>query len=551
MSKQWWKEAVAYQIYPRSFYDSDGDGIGDLRGVIEKLDYLQTLGVDLLWLTPFFASPQVDNGYDISDYQAIDPPFGTMDDMDGLIKAAHERGLRILIDLVINHTSDQHPWFSESRQSKENPYRDFYIWRDGKDGREPNNWKAHFSQSAWTYDARTDQYYLHTFSPQQPDLNWQNPEMRAALRRMISWWVDKGVDGFRLDAISFISKPDGLPDNPGTEPYIFNRGNMMHGPDYHAYLHELNREVTGRSNTVTVGECIDLTVETAIEVAAPAREELNMPFLFEHTDYVIEHGMDVRKLKEIIARWQAGLHGKAWIGLAFNSHDLPRVVSLFGDDTRYRIESAKLFGTLLLTLQGTPFIYQGEEIGMTNMRFPSLTDYRDLAAFNSYREMTEEQGISPAAALAYLHAAGRDNSRTPMQWDATRNAGFTSGEPWIMVNPNYETINVAQAMGDPTSVFTYYQRLIALRKQHPALIYGRFDLFLPEHPTLFVYTRTFMGKQFLIVLNISDEIEPWEGTESYAALCNSAQIILSNYVMTGSTLQPYEARIYQKSASIG
>ncbi|HEX9017596.1 MAG TPA: alpha-glucosidase, partial [Anaerolineaceae bacterium] len=378
----WWKEAIAYQIYPKSFADSNGDGVGDLPGIIDHLDYLKTLGVDLLWLNPIYASPDVDNGYDISDYQAIDPRYGTMEDFERLLAEAHGRGMKVIMDLVINHTSDQHPWFLESRQSKDNPYRDFYIWQDGKNGREPNNWGAHFTRSAWTLDPRTGQYYLHTFSPQQPDLNWQNPTLRGALQRMIRWWLDRGIDGFRLDAISFIAKAPGFPDHPGSAPYIFHRDNMMNGPDYHPYLHELYHEAFGKYDVVTVGECIGLTVESAIEVSAPERQELNMPFLFEHTNYYASHGKDPQALSAILERWQTGLHGKGWIGLAFNSHDLPRVVNLFGDPGKYREASAKLLATLLLALEGTPFLYQGEEIGMTNAVYDRIEELNDLAALN-------------------------------------------------------------------------------------------------------------------------------------------------------------------------
>ncbi len=546
MQKSWWKEAVAYQIYPRSFYDGNGDGIGDLCGIVEKLDYLQTLGVNLLWITPFYASPGVDNGYDISDYQAIDPAYGTLQDVEELIAQAHQRGIRVMFDLVLNHTSDQHPWFIESRKSQESPLRDYYIWRDGKNGREPNNWRAHFAKSAWTYDGQTEQYYLHTFSPQQPDLNWQNQEMRTALYNIIRWWIEKGVDGFRLDAISFISKAADFPDHAGDAPYIFRRAPMMHGAEYHQFLHELNRELLSQNDIVTAGECIELTVESAIEVAAPERQEIDMPFLFEPTEYVINHGMDVPKLKEILTRWQVGLHSKAWIANQFNNHDLPRVVSLFGDDQAHREASAKLFGTLLLTLAGTPFIYQGEEIGMTNNPFPSLIDYRDLAAFSEYQKMTEEEGLNSTAALATLHAYSRDNARTPMQWDDSPSAGFTTGEPWIMVNPNYETINVAQAMGDSNSVFAFYQRLIALRKQHDALVYGDFELLLPEHPSVFAYRRSFEGERFVVVLNISAEMSDMGGVDFGGG--DSADLILNNYLDIATTLRPYEARIYRETA---
>ncbi len=550
MDRKWWKEAVVYQVYPRSFYDSNGDGIGDLQGILQKLDYLKTLGVDLLWLNPIYASPDVDNGYDISDYQAIHPRFGTLADLEQLLEQAHTRGIRILMDLVLNHTSDQHPWFIESRKSRDNVYRDYYIWRDGKDGREPNNWQAHFTKSAWTYDTATGQYYLHTFSPYQPDLNWQNPRLREALHAMIEWWLQKGIDGFRLDAISFISKAPGLPDNPGEGAYVFEVKNMMHGPEYHTYLQELHREVLRKYDIVTVGECIDLTVESAIEVASPEREELDMPFLFEHTDEAALHGKNPRKLKEILARWQVGLHERAWIGLACNNHDQPRVVSQFGDDTRYRTELAKLYGTLLLTLEGTPFILQGEEIGMTNVAFKSIADYNDLDTINRYRRLVEERGLTPEAALSAVHPSSRDNARTPMQWNASLQAGFTTGTPWLKVNPRFTEINVEQALEDPGSVFYYYQKLIALRKKHPTLVYGKFELLTVKNDDVFAYTRTLEEERLLVILNLG------EGSPEFEMQCNpksaaaGVELLVANYPVEDSkriesfSLQPYEARLY-------
>lgn len=550
MQRKWWKESVAYQIYPRSFYDSNGDGIGDLPGLIQKLDYLQTLGVDLLWITPIYASPDVDNGYDISDYQAIHPKFGTLADAENLIEQAHQHGMRILMDLVINHTSDRHPWFIESRKSKDNPYRDFYIWRDGKNGREPNNWRAHFTKSAWTYDEQTGQYYLNTFSPFQPDLNWENPRLRAALHEMIEWWLQKGIDGFRLDAISFISKAAGFPDHPGSEAYIFDLKNMMHGPEYHAYLHELYQTVLKKFDLVTVGECIDLTVESAIEVSAPEREELNMPFLFEHTSETINHGMNPRKLKEILSCWQQELHDKAWIGMSFNNHDLPRVVSMFGDDKNHRVASAKLFGTLLLTLEGTPFIYQGEEIGMTNVTFESINDYNDLDTINRYRMLVEEKGTDPAKAMEEIHAKSRDNARTPIQWSQAAQAGFTSGTPWLKVNPNYVEINVEQSLADPDSIYCHYQKLIQLRKTFLALVYGSYTLYLPEHEQVLAYSRRLEDKCLLMLLNVSPQ--PAVCALPACMTGSQANLLIANYpigtpadLQDLTTLRPYEARIYQ------
>jgi oligo-1,6-glucosidase len=554
MQRKWWKESVVYQIYPRSFYDSNGDGIGDLGGIIQKLDYLKTLGVDILWLNPIYASPDIDNGYDISDYQAVHPQYGTMADLECLIEGIHQRGMRIIMDLVINHTSDQHPWFIESCKSRDNPYREYYIWRDGKDGHTPNNWGAHFTKSAWTFDSHTGQYYLNTFSAQQPDLNWENPTLRTELHRMIQWWLEKGIDGFRLDAISFISKAPGFPDNAtgdsvAAESYVFSLENMMNGPQYHQYLRELNREVLRKFDIVTVGECIGLTVESAIDVSAPERGELNMPFLFEHSDYYLNFGKDPQKLKEILTRWQVGMHGKGWMGMAFDSHDLPRVVSLFGDDTHYREASAKLFATLLLTLEGTPFIYQGEEIGMTNVAFERIEDYDDIHTINLYHELVDERGQDPAQAMSVIHTRSRDNARTPMQWNASPQAGFTTGRPWLKVNANYPSINVAQALSDSSSIFHYFQQLIQLRKNNPALIYGSFDSILPEHEQVYAYTRTLEPVRLMVILNLSAQAVSFELPEDNPR--SSLDLLIGNYPVDPAedgryfSLQPYEGGVYQ------
>jgi len=535
MNRKLWKESVVYQVYPKSFSDSNGDGIGDLQGIIARLDDLKTLGVDIVWLNPIYASPDVDNGYAISDYQAVHPQFETMADLESLLDEAHRGGMKVIMDLVINHTSDQHAWFIESRKSKENPYRDFYIWRDGKSGREPNNWRAHFHKSAWTFDVATGQYYLHTFSPQQPDLNWENPKLRAALQQMIRWWLEKGIDGFRLDAISFISKTPGLPDHVGEGRYIFSLPNMMNGPQYHAYLRELNRSVLCNYDIVTVGECIGLTVESAIEVSAPEREELNMPFLFEHSDYYVNFGKTPEKLKDIITHWQVGLHDKGWIGLAFNSHDLPRVVSLFGNDTQYREASAKLFATLLLTLEGTPFLYQGEEIGMTNACYNSIEEFNDLSALNYYREKIAEGG-DPQVVFEQARRISRDPCRSPYQWNSAENAGFSTAKPWLGVNQNYGEVNLENNLKDPNSVFHYYRRMIAIRKQTPALIYGSFER--QEAPAeLFVYRRIDENESYQVVLNLSEQ-EVRFSTHGRLMIANTEK-------PDAEFLQPYEARVYR------
>ena len=532
---KWWQEAVVYQIYPKSFYDSNGDGIGDLRGIIAKLDMLQALGVDVLWLNPIYASPEVDNGYDISDYQAIHPQFGTMADFEQLLAAAHQRGMRVIMDLVVNHTSDQHPWFIESRNAKDNPYRDYYIWRDGRDDREPNNWGGHFTQSAWTFDQSSGQYYLHIFSPQQPDLNWENPMVREEVRRLMLWWLEKGIDGFRLDAINLIAKTPGLPSNRGEGRYVFAIEHFTNQPAFHIYMQELNRTVFAPHDILTVGECADLRVADAIAVSAPERGELNMAFLFEHTDYYNTVGKDAQKLKEILTRWQIGLHGRGWAGIAFNNHDQPRVVSCFGDDTRYREASAKLFATLLLTLEGTPFLFQGEELGMTNVEYATIEEYNDVQTVNVYREKVAAGG-APQAVFAAVKATSRDRGRSPYQWGGQANAGFTIGKPWIGVNPNYVNINLEDELADPDSIFHYYRRMIALRKQTPALVYGSFTVQAAAEE-LFVYQRQDGERSYQIVLNFSDR------AVSYAA---QGDLLIGNYAAPEKDrLQPYEARVYR------
>ncbi len=532
--RAWWKEAVVYQIYPKSFYDSDGDGIGDLPGITAKLDMLIQLGIDVLWLNPVYTSPEIDNGYDISDYRAINPKFGTMADFEHLLDEAHRRRLRVIMDLVVNHTSDQHPWFVESRKSKDNPYRDYYIWRDGKDGREPNNWGGHFTQSAWSLDAGTGQYYLHIFSPQQPDLNWENPAVRQEVQRIMAWWLAKGIDGFRLDAINLIAKAHGLPDNFGDGRYVFSIEHFCNQSRYHDYLREMNHAVLARREVLTVGECAALTVDAAVAVSSPARAELNMAFLFEHTDYYNTVGKDPQKLKEILTRWQVGLHGRGWVGLAFNNHDQPRVVSCFGDDVRYRTESAKLFATLLLTLEGTPFLLQGEELGMTNAVYTTIEEYNDVQTVNVYREQVAA-GADPTVTFAAVQATSRDRSRSPYQWDATPHAGFTSGRPWIRANPNYVTINRAAEVANPDSVFHYYRQLIALRKTTPALVYGEF---MPQDAPeqLYVYRRVYAGQSYQVVLNLSDQVVRYT--------CVGRRLIGNYVAMDKNRLQPYEAGVY-------
>ena len=527
----WWKGAVVYQVYPRSFSDSDGDGVGDLRGIIERVDHLALLGVDVVWLSPVYASPQDDNGYDISDYFAVHPAFGTLDDLDDLITALHARGIRLIMDLVVNHTSDEHAWFQESRSSLDSPKRDWYIWRDPRDGREPNNWGSFFSGPAWDLDARTGQYYLHLFSPKQPDLNWENPAVRAEIHRMMNWWLDRGVDGFRMDVISFISKPHDLPDGPvsGTG---FGDGMSLYGsgPRIHEFLQEMHREVfAGRpEHVLTVGEMVDVTPERARLYTDPARRELDMVFHFDHV--ALDHGPngkfspgrhDLVALKGVFARWQTELADTGWNSLYWNNHDQPRVVSRFGDDGEHWRASATALATVLHLMRGTPYIYRGEEIGMTNMPFSAIEQLRDIESLNHFREATRGTGAEDADdVLAGIVRTGRDNARTPVQWDDSPGAGFTSGDPWIAVNPNHRWLNAAAQYDDPASVFSWYRRLIELRHTSPLVVDGRFAHLAPDDPQLFAYTRTLGAEQLLVVANLSgrsasvpdDLCAAWSGT---------------------------------------
>ena len=535
MKKAWWKESVVYQIYPRSFQDSNGDGIGDLPGIIRRLDYLKELGVDVLWISPFYKSPGRDNGYDISDYQAIQAEFGTMADFDQLLAQAHARGLRVVIDLVANHTSDQHPWFIENRSGRSNPRRDYYIWRDGKNGGPPNNWGSNFSGSAWKLDEATGQYYLHTFGDFQPDLNWDNPAVREEVFRMMRWWCDKGVDGFRMDVISMISKTPEMPDGqlkPGSRygnfgPYVVN------GPHVHDYLQQMNREVLSRYNLLTVGECSGLTVDQACRYANEEGTELSMAFQFEHMD--LDGGesfkwntrkINLVELKALLTKWQKGLEGRAWNSLYWCNHDQPRIVSRMGDDTtpELREKSAKALALCLHMMQGTPYVYQGEELGMTNAPFGELSDFRDIESINAYRELTQTGVMEPGRMLECLRYKSRDNARTPMQWDDTPNAGFTAGNPWIMVNPNYTRINAADQLARPDSVFHFYQKLIRLRHTHEIIVYGSYDLLLPDDPQLYAYTRTLGREKLLCVCNLTgrpasfDLPAEWEGAQVLIAV---------------------------------
>lgn len=558
MKKAWWKESVVYQIYPRSFYDSNGDGIGDINGIIQKLDYLKELGIDVIWLSPVYQSPNDDNGYDISDYQQIMQEFGTMADWEKLLEEIHKRNMKLIMDLVVNHSSDEHQWFIESRKSKDNAYRDFYIWRPGKDGKEPNNWKSTFSGSAWEYDSDSNEYYLHIFSKKQPDLNWENPNLRHEVYKMMQWWLDKGIDGFRMDVINFISKVPELPDapNPTGEPFVSGSRYFKNGPRIHDYLQEMHNEVLSKYEVMTVGEMPGVDVEEAKKYTNPERNELNMVFTFEHMDLDSGPGgkwdlkpLDLRDLKKNITKWQTGLHGVGWNSLYLNNHDQPRVVSRFGNDTTYRVESAKMLATFLHMLQGTPYIYQGEEIGMTNVRFDSIDDYRDIEIINMYKEKVIDENQSHDQVMQSIYVKGRDNARTPFQWSDEPNGGFTAGRPWINVNPNYKEINAEAALSDSDSIYHYYQKLIKLRKQHTIIVYGDYQLLHPEDRDSFTYLRTLGEEKLLVITNFTEKEITWHAPESLEF--NARQILIANYSdrtlsedISTITLKPYEAIVY-------
>ena len=556
VEKKWWKESVVYQIYPRSFKDSNGDGIGDLNGITEKLDYLKELGVDVIWLSPVYQSPGDDNGYDISDYRAILEEFGTMEEFDRMLQAAHERGIRLVMDLVVNHTSDEHPWFVESRKSKDNLYRDYYIWRPARMGKEPNNWGSCFSGSAWEYNEATDMYYLHLFSKKQPDLNWDNPRVRAEVYDMMNWWLDKGVDGFRMDVISLISKKPELPDGkPGINGYAsFNE--PANGPHVHEYLQEMRRRVLEGRDTITVGECSGVTLEEAKKYARSDEKELNMVFQFEHMDVDADgtnkwsdKKMDLRDLKHIMTKWQKGLEGIAWNSLFWENHDQPRSVSRFGNDAEYWEESAKMLATCLHMMQGTPYIYQGEELGMTNVPFGDISDFRDLDSINAYRELTGQGVFTPEEMLRYLRYKSRDNARTPFQWSDEKHAGFSSGEPWIMVNPNYKKINAREQMMREDSIFCYYQKLIRIRKQYDIVVYGSYDLLLPEDPELYVYIRTLGEEQLMIVCNFYGNTRMFTLSDNWKL--EKTEMLIGNYkdfkLGKELTIRPYETVVLRKT----
>ncbi|KHF40885.1 glycoside hydrolase family 13 protein [Halalkalibacter okhensis] len=555
MKKTWWKEAVAYQIYPRSFMDSNGDGIGDIQGVISKLDYLKALGIDVIWICPIFSSPNDDNGYDISDYKGIMADFGTMEDFDQLLKEVHQREMKLILDLVINHTSDEHPWFIESRSSKNNPYRDYYIWHKGKKGQEqePNNWESIFGGSAWEYDESTQEYFMHVFSRKQPDLNWENPNVRSELYDMVNWWLDKGIDGFRVDAISHIKKVAGFPDlpNPKKKKYVPSFDGHMNQEGIHVFLEELKRETFDKYDIMTVGEANGVKVNQAKQWVGEEDGCFDMIFQFEHLDLwgkSTDGRLDLPALKRTLTKWQKGLDGLGWNALFLENHDQPRSVSTWGNSEKYRNQSAKALATMYFLMQGTPFIYQGQEIGMTNVKFPSIDDYNDVAIKNLYRNEREE-GKSHEEIMEVIWQNGRDNSRTPMQWNNGGNAGFTTGKPWIKINPNYQEINVEQSIEDPSSIYNYYRKLIQLRKDNDVLIYGSYDLVLIDHEQVYAYTRTMDDELFLILTNLFDEETEVEWPPSLEG--KSKKLMINNYKVdmiedkTNLVLKPYEARVYK------
>lgn len=553
MEQTWWKEAVVYQIYPRSFQDSNGDGIGDIPGIIQRLPHLKELGVDVVWLSPVYQSPNDDNGYDISDYQAILPEYGTMKDIEVMIEKVHELGLKIMMDLVVNHTSDEHRWFEESRKSKDNPYRDYYIWKDPVNGKEPNNWASDFGGSAWEYDETTKQYYLHIFSKKQPDLNWDNPKVREEIYGIMNWWLDKGVDGFRMDVINLISKDAAFPDDPSVdyEKHTSSMEMVANGPNVHHYLKEMNEKVLSKADIITVGETPGVSTEDAIRYTGFHSNELQMVFQFEHA--VIDDSkeglgkwsnerFDLVELKRILSKWQVELHNQAWNSLYWNNHDRPRVVSRFGNDSEeYRELSAKMLAVTMHFMQGTPYIFQGEEIGMTNVTFDQIADYRDIDTLNAYHDLVEKQKrLTPKVMMEFIHHSSRDNARTPMQWENTSQAGFTTGESWLGVNPNYTKINVAAAKEDPESIFYFYKKINQLRKEYPIIVYGDYELLDAEDSEVFAYIRNYEDQQLVVINNFTDKTVSRD-----FAVPADATVLVANYATDlGATLRPYESKVY-------
>ena len=552
MKKIWWKEAIGYQIYPRSFKDSNNDGIGDIKGIISKLDYLKDLGIDVIWVCPMYKSPNDDNGYDISDYQDIMDDFGTMEDFDCLLDEVHKRNMRLIIDLVINHTSDEHPWFIESKSSKDNPKRNWYIWKEGKDGVEPNNWESIFKGSAWEYDENTEEYFLHLFSKRQPDLNWDNPEVREEIYKMINWWLDKGIDGFRVDAISHIKKEDGLVDmdNPHNLDYVSSFDKHMNVEGIHEYLEELNRNTFAKYDIMTVGEANGVNADESELWVGEEKGKFNMIFQFEHLQLwgeVGESKFNPREYKKVLTKWQNALEGKGWNALFIENHDIPRVVSSWGNDKEYLEQCAKAFALMYFMQKGTPFIYQGQEIGMTNVKYDSIDQYNDVKTINIYNEKIAE-GICKEKALSEVADISRDNTRTPMQWNDDKYAGFSQCAPWLDVNDNYKAINVEKQLKDENSILNFYKKLIKIRKENLALVYGTYDLILEDDEKIYAYTRTFDEDKFVIIVNLSSEEAEYKFDN---CLLQYEKLLINNYPVEKHDdikeviLKPYEARLYK------
>lgn len=552
MKKIWWKEAVAYQVYPRSFYDSNNDGVGDLRGIIEKLDYIKELGIDIIWVSPFYKSPNDDNGYDISDYQDIMKEFGNMKDFDDLLEEVHKKGMKLIIDLVINHTSDEHPWFIESRSSKDNPKRDWYIWRDGKEDKEPNNWESIFGGSAWVKDEKTNQYYLHLFTKKQPDLNWKNKDMRSAIYEMMNWWLDKGIDGFRVDAISHINKEEGLLDmpNPNNLKYVSSFDKHMNVDGIHEYLKDIKDNTYGKYDVMTVGEANGVTPEDAHLWVSEDKGKFNMVFQFEHLDLWnnnMDKSLDLVKFKKVLSKWQNNLHNIGWNALFIENHDIPRIVSMLGNDEKYWYESSTCLGLMYFMQEGTPFIYQGQEIGMTNVEFENIEDYDDVKTKNNYY-LGLESGESHENLIKRAWRLSRDNSRTPMQWDDSNFGGFSKSKPWININPNYKTINVKNQISDEHSILNFYKTMIKIRKSNEALIYGEYELILEDNKNIYAYKRVLGSDEFIIITNMSNEKVMYNYKDiklNYENLV-IANLKVKNHEITNSIeLKPWECRMYK------
>jgi trehalose-6-phosphate hydrolase len=556
LTKPWWKKAVVYQIYPKSFNDTTGNGVGDLQGIIEKLDYLRNLGVDVLWLTPIYDSPQRDNGYDISDYYNIYKPYGSMEDFDRLLDEAHKRELKIVMDIVINHTSTEHEWFKQSKSSRDNKYRDYYIWKDGKNGESPTDWVSKFGGSAWQFDEATNQYYLHLFDVTQADLNWESQEARREVYKMMDYWLKKGVDGFRLDVINLISKNQEFPNDEGLIPPGDGRRFYTDGPRIHEYLKEMNKEVFSNYDIMTVGEMSSTTIENCIQYTKPENKELNMTFNFHHLKVDYPNGdkwtkadFDFHELKRILSSWQVEMHkGSGWNALFWCNHDQPRVVSRFGDDEKYHSESAKMLATTIHMMQGTPYIYQGEEFGMTNPKFENIDDFRDVESLNIFK-LKRAEGMSEKEIIEILRRKSRDNSRTPVQWNANKNAGFTTGTPWIEVAHNFKEINAQQALSDENSIFYHYQKLNKLRKEYEIITDGDYQLLLENHESIFAYMRSMEKEKLLVINNFYGRETTFLLPETLIFDEYTSEILLSNYQDSSENikqikLRPYESIVY-------